>query len=155
MCPFLTSQRILRLVSLAENTMRLVGATSGLDCRVCIIRDGWLKGLEPTMFTCFILNLKGIYKWRETKTAFLILRSCSWVAGGRGILDKITDLYSLWSSIIPLGQDSVPRIRRQSFHRTFRKSIEERNRKGEWEKERDWRTNETKKKIQKKIAGDI
>lgn len=146
MCPFLTSQRILRLVSLAENTMRLVGATSGLDCRVCIIRDGWLKGLEPTMFTCFILNLKGIYKWRETKTAFLILRSCSWVAGGRGILDRITDLYSLWSSIIPLGQDSVPRIRRQSFHRTFRKSIEERNRKGEWEKERDWRTNETKKK---------
>ncbi len=150
MCPFLTSQRILRLVSLAENTMRLVGATSGLDCRVCIIRDGWLKGLEPTMFTCFILTWKEYISGERQKTAFLILRSCSWVAGGRGILDKITDLYSLWSSIIPLGQDSVPRIRRQSFHRTFRKSIEERNRKGEWEKRETDEQMKQRKKYRKR-----
>lgn len=55
---WLTTQRIHRLVSLAVRTVTLPGATSGGACSVWITREGWLRGLGPTTFTCLIRNLQ-------------------------------------------------------------------------------------------------
>lgn len=59
-CPLelLTTHRSHRLVSLAVRTVTLPGATSGGACRVWMTREGWLRGLEPTTFTCRIRNLE-------------------------------------------------------------------------------------------------
>ena len=47
----LTTQRSHRLVSLAVRRVTLAGAMSGEACRVWIFLEGWLGGLEPTMFS--------------------------------------------------------------------------------------------------------
>ncbi len=54
---FSTFQLKHRLVCVADSRVRLEGGVSGAACSVCISLEGALMGLEPTMFTCRILNL--------------------------------------------------------------------------------------------------
>lgn len=46
-----------RLVCVAPSKVRLEGCVSGAACRVWISLEGALRGLEPTMLICLILNL--------------------------------------------------------------------------------------------------
>lgn len=46
-----------RLVCVADRRLRSEGCVSGAACKVLISLEGALMGLDPTMFTCCILNL--------------------------------------------------------------------------------------------------
>lgn len=77
----LTTHRSHRLVSLAVRTVTLPGATSGGACRVWITREGWLRGLGPTTFTCRIRNLQ--QEGRKAEMSLSVLRECSPASPGR------------------------------------------------------------------------
>lgn len=78
---FSTFQLKHRLVCVAASRVRLEGCVSGAACRVWIILEGALIGLEPTMFTCRILNLvrtesivTGTLRWFYTTCSVYLSR---------------------------------------------------------------------------------
>lgn len=102
---FSTFQLKHRLVCVADSRVRLEGCVSGAACKVWITLEGALMGLEPTMFTCCILNLvkaertvKGaIYSWLQTASSvylswgvLLLLTSCTMgTAALEGVLQSL------------------------------------------------------------------